>query len=70
MSKKEERWKNPKPKTRNPNPNTREENGKKGDRAEKKKEGTSASLLSSVKTHEFSVRASSGLQRFDSSDIT
>ena len=29
VSKKEERWQNPRPKTRKPNPNPREENGKK-----------------------------------------
>ena len=40
LSKKEERWKNPRPKTRNPNPNTREENGKKREGKEKKMEGS------------------------------
>jgi len=53
LSKKEGRWKKPKPKTRNPNPNTREENGEKRDREEEKKEGTPAPLFPSAKTLEF-----------------
>ena len=67
MSKKEGKWKNPKPKTRNPNPNTQHqrgkwgkwEKGKKRDREEEKKEGTPAPLFPSAKTHEFIAIGSS-----------
>ena len=67
LSKKEERWKNPRPKTRNPNPNPREENGKKKRTGrDKGKEKPSASLPSEkrrvLKAKDLRLRQVKGLR--------
>ena len=63
VSKKEERWQNPKPKTRKPNPNPREENGKKKRKGSESREGNPSAIRLSVERDVFSATAPSGLPR-------